>query len=143
MLPVKAWLDPGADLRDDVAVKLWVLLWPILGSVSGAVLWIARASAQGRFGRNRFVGIRTSRTLKSDGAWSAAHVAAYPWMSWGGLVGVLGSLLLVFLRTTDTSSVVLITAGATTIMTAGVAIGARKGIEAANGVAGSGSPISP
>lgn len=40
------------------------------------MLWMARAAASGRLGRNAIAGIRTRATLASDAAWLAAHQRA-------------------------------------------------------------------
>jgi hypothetical protein len=131
MLPVRATVDPSPELRHDVGVKLWMVLWPILGAVSACVIWVARANAQGRLGRDRSIGIRTAATMSSDQAWIAAHIEAEPWISWAGLAGLVGALVLLFLRTRDTLSVVLVAAGATAVMVAGVVTGWIKGVRKA------------
>lgn len=40
------------------------------------VIWLARATASGRVGRNDIAGIRTPSTMATDDAWLAAHVRA-------------------------------------------------------------------
>lgn len=42
------------------------------------VIWVARAGAAGKLGRNESVGIRTRYTRVSDAAWQAGHAAALP-----------------------------------------------------------------
>ncbi|MCI2956832.1 SdpI family protein [Agromyces atrinae] len=40
------------------------------------VIWLARATASGRVGRNDIAGIRTPSTMATDDAWLAAHIRA-------------------------------------------------------------------
>ena len=62
--------------------------------LSGLFLtWLAGRMAEGRFKRNKWVGIRTPSTMNSDNAWAAAHEAAAPLMSNAGTLGALGGLL--------------------------------------------------
>jgi uncharacterized membrane protein len=59
-----------------------------------AVLVVAmtRAAARGRLPANGLLGIRTPATQRSDTAWRAGHRAAFPVVTWGGLVVLFGAL---------------------------------------------------
>jgi SdpI/YfhL protein family len=94
------------------------------------VLWVARAAAQRRLGRNRFVGIRTRETLANEEAWIAAHGVAERWLLAAGLAGVAGSLVLLFLRTRDAVSIVVIATLSASVLVGGVALGWMKGARA-------------
>lgn len=52
---------------------------------SGVLLiWMARAAASGRLGRNSFAGIRLATTMASDEAWLVAHQRAKRPTQWAG-----------------------------------------------------------
>ncbi len=55
------------------------------------LLVMGYAPARGWLGRNRWIGIRTPATLRSDAAWLAAHQVARPWMVASG-VALLGAV---------------------------------------------------
>ena len=56
------------------------------------IMWMGGRMEQGRFRRNRWAGIRTPGTMRSDEAWAAAHEVGGPWLSRGGLLGAVGGL---------------------------------------------------
>ncbi len=56
------------------------------------ILWIGGRMADRRFGRNRWAGIRTPSTMKSDEAWAVAHEVAAPLMTNAGTLGAAGGL---------------------------------------------------
>lgn len=56
------------------------------------VMWLAGRMAAGRFKRNKWAGIRTPSTMKSDEAWAVAHEAGAPLLSIGGTIGAAGGL---------------------------------------------------
>jgi hypothetical protein len=56
------------------------------------IMWLGDRAAAGKLSRNRWAGIRTPSTLKSDAAWEIAHEVGGPWMSRGGLLGAVGGL---------------------------------------------------
>jgi len=56
------------------------------------IMWMGNRMTERRFGRNKWAGIRTPSTMKSDEAWHAAHEVGGPWMNRGGLLGALGGL---------------------------------------------------
>lgn len=56
------------------------------------IIWMGNRMTDGRFSPNKWAGIRTPSTMKSDEAWYAAHEVGGPWMSRGGLVAAVGGL---------------------------------------------------
>jgi uncharacterized membrane protein len=56
------------------------------------IMWLAGRMASGRLRRNRWAGIRTPATLKSDDSWNAAHEAAAHLMSAAGTLAAVGGL---------------------------------------------------
>ncbi len=64
--------------------------------VGGLLLWTCWLGSQRRLPRNRIVGIRLPSTLRSDEAWTTAHVAAaVPFGLGGGIVCTCGIGILV------------------------------------------------
>lgn len=57
------------------------------------VLWAGKACADGVFGRNNTLGIRTRWTLASDEAWEVGHKAGGRRVTVGGIGCVIGSTL--------------------------------------------------
>jgi hypothetical protein len=56
------------------------------------IMWMGGRMAEGRFTRNRWAGIRTPSTMKSDAAWLVAHEVAAPTMGTAGTLGAAGGL---------------------------------------------------
>jgi uncharacterized membrane protein len=56
------------------------------------IMWFGDRAAAGRFPRNKWAGIRTPSTMKSDEAWEVAHEVGGPWMSRAGLLSATGGL---------------------------------------------------
>ncbi|MCB2224903.1 MAG: SdpI family protein [Actinobacteria bacterium] len=56
------------------------------------IMWLAARMADGRFRRNKWAGIRTPSTMKSDEAWRVAHEAGAPAMSAAGTLGAAGGI---------------------------------------------------
>ncbi len=52
------------------------VIFVVLAGAGCLMLWLARATAGGRLGRNPIAGIRLPATMASDRAWIAAHRAA-------------------------------------------------------------------
>lgn len=75
----------------------WTFLAVVM-LVSGAVLcYIGFRSARGQLPRNRFAGVRTSATMRSDEAFEVGNRAAAPLTIVAGVVAVLGAVSLVLL----------------------------------------------
>ena len=56
------------------------------------MMWMATRMGDGRFKRNRWAGIRTPSTMKSDEAWQIAHETGAPLMQSAGVLGAAGGL---------------------------------------------------
>lgn len=61
--------------------------------LGAALIWFATLMAARRLRPNHVVGIRTSKTMRSDEAWYTAHVAAAPWFRVGGILLLVGSAI--------------------------------------------------
>lgn len=98
----------------ELMVGKLILAVTLLGA--GAVqIWVARATASGRLGRNVAAGIRTRATMASDEAWLAAHRAARSPMEtagWctvaAGLLGLLAPSVFVLVAVAVTSTVLVL-----------------------------------
>lgn len=65
------------------------LLFALVMPASGVLLiWMARATAAGRLGRNSVAGIRIGATMASDEAWRAAHRRAKRPTQWAGWIAI-------------------------------------------------------
>jgi uncharacterized membrane protein len=62
----------------------FVLLIVAIGGLS--LSWIGVAGLTGRLHRNRFAGIRTAFTMRSEENWKAVHQAAGPIFIFGGIL---------------------------------------------------------
>ena len=71
-------------MTDDLAPRAVLAVVMTLSGV--LMIWMARATASGRLGRNHISGIRTPATLASDEAWLAAHRRARRSNEVGGVV---------------------------------------------------------
>lgn len=69
-----------------------IILFVVLTGAGALVLWMARATASGRLGRNSFAGIRIPSTMASDEAWHAAHARAKRLTIAAGLVSIASGL---------------------------------------------------
>ena len=109
-----------------------VLVGAVLTCAALVLLATAWMSWQGRIRRNRFVGIRTRRTLTSDAAWYAANRAAAPALFVSGVLLLLGSVLGAVLPGETTRTVVQICGVAACVLLAllGLVVGQRAAGEA-------------
>lgn len=109
----------------------WVAVL-VLGGVlllSGLLLIVAgRRAAVGRLPRNWIVGIRTTRTMASDEAWQAAHLAAAGSFSVAGYVAVMGGLALLT-RPSNGVGLAVVSLVIIAMLTA-VVLGVRRGSRA-------------
>ena len=97
------------------------------------IMWLGDRMTEGRFGRNRWAGIRTPSTMKSDEAWYAAHEVGGPWMSRGGILaaaGGLGGILAGVLGASEAWVVGFVLAGALVMMVM-LIVGTVRGTAAA------------
>lgn len=79
------------------------------------MLWLARATASGRLGRNQLAGVRTAATLRSDEAWLAGHRAAERPTKIGGWCAIASSLS-VFLPVPTPAVSVIVLIGAVVML---------------------------
>lgn len=102
--------------------------------VGGGVtqIWLARATASGRLGRNRIAGIRNSTTMASDESWLAAHRAARSASETGGWCALAAGP--VALIAPSLPLLVAVALAATGLALTFIAIGALRGGRAAQEV---------
>ena len=110
-----------------------VILAVTLVSAGVVQVWLARATASGRVGRNPLAGIRTKATMASDEAWLAAHRAARSPMEtcgWctiaAGLLGLVAPSMILLIAVAVTGTVLALVL---------IATGAVRGSRAARKVA--------
>lgn len=106
-----------------------IVMGTVLTLAGFALVWVARAGADGRLQRNPLVGIRTARTLSSDRAWMAAHQAGATATEAGGWCAVVTGAL-AFIPGPVEATFVIGAAGAL-LMVALAAAGGVKGVRAA------------
>ncbi|TQL79438.1 SdpI/YhfL family protein [Stackebrandtia endophytica] len=110
-----------------MTVKL--VLTPLILATGGLIIWLARAAAKGRLGRNPFAGIRTPTTMASDEAWRTAHVAARVPTEIGGWCAIGATVVMIlapWIWLVFAATII-----AATLLTACVAYGAVRGGRAA------------
>jgi uncharacterized membrane protein len=103
-----------------------MLLGVVLLVAGGALLTVGLLGWQGRLPRNRFAGIRTPATLRSDAAFSAANRVAAPPVLAAGAVCAAGGVLA--LETGGPALIVILGvagAGAVGLLLAGGLLGHR------------------
>ena len=61
-------------MSDDLLAR--AVIFVVMVGSGGLILWMAKAAAGGRLGRNPVAGIRLPVTMASDRAWLVAHRAA-------------------------------------------------------------------
>lgn len=71
-----------------------VVLGLVLVAAGVLLILVGNRASTGNLPRNWIVGIRTTKTLESDEAWQAAHLAAAGSFSVAGYVAVMGGLAL-------------------------------------------------
>jgi uncharacterized membrane protein len=69
-----------------------IVLGAVMAGSGVLVVWMARATASGRLGRNQIAGIRLPSTLASDAAWLAAHRRAERPTVWAGLIAIASAV---------------------------------------------------
>lgn len=102
----------------------------LLVAAGGGLLWTAWTGSQRRLRRNRFVGIRTRATLRSDAAWTAAHEDAAGPLGVGAGFTALAGLAVLVSGLDDPIGLTAACVGVA-ICLVSVVVGARKGIAAA------------
>ena len=99
------------------------------------MLWMAKAAASGRLGRNPVAGIRLPVTMASESAWLAAHQATKrptQWAGWCAIAYALPSVLPVSLLVALTS-IFIGAAGLLVFVLYGAAVGSRAARALADG----------
>ena len=74
----------------DEDLLLRIVLFVVMAGSGLLLVWMARATASGRLGRNMIAGIRIPSTMASDEAWLAAHRRAERPMVLAGVAGTVG-----------------------------------------------------
>ncbi len=105
----------------------------LMVAAGGLVLWLALRSRNGTLGRNYVAGIRTKATLADDESWQAGQRAGWAWSAAGGVVAILTGLAMLT-RPSDAAGMAILLGG-TTLLVAGLVIGAVRGDRAAKAVA--------
>ena len=72
---------------------LRIVLFVVMAGSGLLLVWMARATASGRLGRNMIAGIRIPSTMASDEAWLAAHRRAERPTTVAGVAGIVGGLV--------------------------------------------------
>jgi uncharacterized membrane protein len=105
--------------------------------LTALLITIDWAAANGRLGRNQFVGIRTPSTMRSDQAWVAGHRAALRLTPLHLLTGIAVLITVFFARTVAGLNVVGVSGAVAfvvvVVLTAIVAGRAAKAAERNNG----------
>jgi uncharacterized membrane protein len=104
-------------------------------AASAALLVIGALSHHDRVPRNRWVGVRTPATMRSDDAWFAAQRSASPFLLIAGVLGVLTGVfwLVVAPEEGDDAARALII-GFVVVLTGPSLLGAVAGVRAARRV---------
>lgn len=66
-----------------------IMLFVTMAGGGALLLWMARATASGKLGRNHLAGIRMPSTMATDEAWLAAHRRAERPTRWAGIVSII------------------------------------------------------
>ena len=97
---------------------------------TGVLSWeIGRRGARYKLERNRWVGIRTRATFRSEDTWFAAHHKAAPFFKLAGVAGVVGGLMFL-LRPQGT--LLVVTLGIIGFETLAIFVATTTGVRAAN-----------
>lgn len=128
------WLAVEEAATEEAARLPWgaAIIFCLLFVGTGIVLWeIGRRGARYKLPRNRWIGIRTQATLRTDDTWFAAHEKAAPFCRAAGAAGVIGGLL--FLARPE-GTLLGVTLGFIAAETIGLVVATTIGVRAANRV---------
>lgn len=75
---------------DGIGLQIALGLTFVLAGVT--IAWTSWAAANGRLGRNPYLGIRTSTVMSSDETWATAHRASRPWTGIAGAISIATGL---------------------------------------------------
>lgn len=78
-----------------MTVVLQFLVSGVLALGGGALIAVAWLSFQGKLPRNRYVGVRTPATLRSDEAFDVGNRVAAPATAVGGVVALISAVAMV------------------------------------------------
>ncbi|GEL19390.1 SdpI family protein [Pseudonocardia asaccharolytica] len=105
-----------------------LILGAVLVAAGVLLLTVALLGARGRLPRNRFAGVRTAATLRSEQTFTLANRVAAPLIGAAGAVGIAGGAALLAGAPGMASWVLLIVAGAGSLVLTGLggALGDRS-----------------
>lgn len=109
-------------MPDEAGIRIVGLVLLLAGV---ALLVVGRKQRAGTLRRNRLVGLRTPRTLRSDAAWYAAHEETAALVAAAGVVQVLAGTAMLVLRPTGDGAIAAIVLGGAAVtvglvLTAGI-----------------------
>lgn len=108
---------------------LRIVLFVVMAGSGLLLVWMARATASGRLGRNMVAGIRIPSTMASDEAWLAAHRRAERPTVVAGVAALASGVLAGLLPLPAPALVVIVLVGCGAML--GFLYGARVGSRAA------------
>lgn len=117
-------------------IALQTLLCGVLLFGGILLLVVAHRSAQERLGRNRFVGVRTSATMRSDDAFRVGNRAAASATRLGGMISVVSGIFVLLVPAGGPLGVGVAVVG-TAVMLGMVILGGVRGHRAAQAHGGS------
>jgi len=117
----------------DEDLLLRIVLFVVMAGSGLLLVWMARATASGRLGRNMIAGIRIPSTMASDEAWLAAHRRAERPTVLAGVAGIASGVLAGILPLAAPVLVAIVLVGCVAMLgfvLYGARVGSRAAVEA-------------